>query len=326
MPTSDFYFSPLYGQLCELIEQGRLEVDRYESEHGVVTDQYLIRPLPYEGRAEGLSDLITPYGYGGPRVERLDGSLSLLLEGYQRHKTALARQKGYVTHFIRFHPLEGNGPLFAPYCNAALDRYTVATDLRADDPVAAEFSKSTRKTLRRTWGDDVTFTVERGGALLPEFRHVYEETMDRDGAKDFYYFPEAYWTFLSDRLADRIVCGLIRIDGQTAAAGLYFLGGAWMHAHLSGTRRAFLSRSPAVILKAVMARWGHEQGFELIHYGGGLTPAPEDSLFAFKRQFTREGVYPFYVGRQVLLPEVYAELCAGREEMGFFPLYRGGGR
>ena len=55
----------------------------------------------------------------------------------------------------------------------------------------------------------------------------------------------------------------------------------------------------------------------------------DDGIFRYKRSFAPHGLVPFFVGRRVLEPELYAELterAGGASDGAFFPAYRAGTR
>ena len=58
-----------------------------------------------------------------------------------------------------------------------------------------------------------------------------------------------------------------------------------------------------------------------LNLGGGVEPG--DGLEEFKRGFANTEL-PFRTHELICDPAAYAELSAGREDDGFFPLYRRG--
>ena len=58
---------------------------------------------------------------------------------------------------------------------------------------------------------------------------------------------------------------------RVIAAALRFVYGRTIHVHLSGTLGDFLALSPAYVLRYGVILWGMENGFHLVHHGGGVT-------------------------------------------------------
>ena len=71
--------------------------------------------------------------------------------------------------------------------------------------------------------------------------------------------------------------------------------------------------------------WGKENGFDFIHYGGGTSSSREDPLFVFKKKFSQNTEFPFYVGKKIWNMDVYEVLCRDvniNKQSDYFPLYR----
>lgn len=320
----DVYYHPAYLKASALIEEGEVCVFRYDGPEGRVVHPLIKRPVPSHLTRERLYDAATPYGYGGPLVLEAKGSRHELIQAAHQAFLAWCHQQHIVSVFVRFHPLLQNAADFGDLYHAQLSRHTVATHLVGADVVASEFGKSARKNFRRAVESGVTWRLTEGPGRLDAFVDVYRDTMDRAGARDFYYFPPAYFELLSE-MGSQLVTLEICDGDQIMAAGLYLLGDRFAHAHLSGTYRQFLPKSPAVVLKAVMAEYCAGRGLEWIHYGGGVTAAEDDPLFLFKKQFTRQGLFPFYLGRLIVDEAAYEALTQahGGHRSDFFPAYRG---
>jgi hypothetical protein len=74
--------------------------------------------------------------------------------------------------------------------------------------------------------------------------------------------------------------------------------------------------------------WATEQGFRVLHLGGGSTDSPGDSLLHFKAGFSPRR-FPFHTVRVVIDEVEYDRLAravdpswAGGDRRGYFPAYR----
>ena len=123
--------------------------------------------------------------------------------------------------------------------------------------------------------------------------------MKRKHAKEFYFFDDKYYEDILMYFKDRVALAKVFLEDKLIACGLYFLSGKTIHAHLSGTDTDYLKYSPAYILKYGTVLWGKEHGYELIHYGGGLSNSENDSLYLFKRKFAKKTDFDFYVGERI---------------------------
>ena len=89
--------------------------------------------------------------------------------------------------------------------------------------------------------------------------------------------------------------------------------------------KEYLHLSPAYILRYAITKWGKENGYELIHHGGGRSSNEDDSLYLFKKQFAKNTRFDFYLGKKTWNIEIYNELCNKKgvsKESDYFPAYR----
>lgn len=327
MRYPDIYFEPAYAALYQTKDSEAVEY-RFETNYGVITNLFLKRKIDIEIGADApYYDLVTPYGYGGPVIHSVAaGRKDDLIAAYMEDFLEYTRAQHIVAEFVRFHPIIGNGVDFQEAYNAIYDRKTVGTRLTYEDVIATEFSRHRRKDIRRILKNpDIHYEIDEHPDSLDEFVAVYYSTMDRDQADDYYYFGKAYFRQMLERFPDHITTGKVFLGNQLIAMGVYFRYGRFLHAHLSGTISEYLEYSPAYILKYALALYGHEKGYEVIHYGGGSSPSPDNSLYRFKREFGKNTEFDFYLAKKVWNAEVYQKLCEAKGtdmNTGFFPAYR----
>lgn len=327
----DIYFTPEWGKVNRYIEHGEPLIFDLKKEYGEITNQFILRKIPWLVDGKQYYDITTPYGYGGPIIVWCDdGRRRELLEEYDREFSCYCTEHDIVSEFIRFHPIFRNDADFTSVYNIRFDRHTVGTNLKGcEDPIREEFSKSARKNIRRAIQTGVTWEVIEAPSDIREFLEVYYSTMERDKASDFYYFPEDYFDECVKLFGNHIILVRAIFQKEIIAEGFYVTSEKTIHAHLSGTLKEYLYLSPAYIVKYATAVWGKEHGYELIHYGGGTSSSEDNSLYQFKLNFTKNTIFDFYVGKKVWNKDVYEALVEKRLEEGpvhdewFFPRYRG---
>jgi len=259
----------------------------------------VVRAIPGSDRV----DAISPYSYPGGRVR-----------GGPVDRAALdLAASGLVSAFVR----ERLGEPAA--LTGASDRSVVLVS----DPAAPRKSRmSDRQQIRKNRA--AGFTVETvagpdaGADELTGFLSVYTETMRAVEATDRYFFDRGYFEAL---LASPLTW-LLTVrdpDGGCAAAALAVRSDGFLHYYLSGTADAHRRSAPSKNL--IVAATDHAESMGLpLNLGGGLRPG--DGLEEFKRGFANAEL-PFHTHELVCDPAAYAALAAGREDDGFFPLYRG---
>jgi serine/alanine adding enzyme len=321
-PAADVYHRPDYCGAYEAAGHGRAVA--------VVTDAalfpLLLRPLPFG--EEGF-DAATPYGYGGVVALGHDTSgLGSDPASEVRQLRDWCATEGVVSCLLRLHPLLGGPGQLSGVDSPDLDIRehgpTTAIDLaRLGNGRLEGMSKGrkadltiARRELELSWGGD---------DALERFRAIYDGTMRRVGAGEFYLFPAAYYSALAEGLGDRLGVALTVLDGEPVGGALFLAGRRFAHYHLSGTTEAGRELKAGTLLVHAGAEWARGHGCELLHLGGGTAGA--DNLFAFKKSFGGE-TYTYAFATLVADRDRYGALAARRAEESepprpdFFPAYR----
>ncbi|MBQ6636363.1 MAG: GNAT family N-acetyltransferase [Lachnospiraceae bacterium] len=325
MKYPDIYFEPDYAELYETEENRAVEY-RFECEYGFITNLFLKRRIDIKLPDEvQYFDIVTPYGYGGPVIHWTNDK-EKLIQAYMDDFGRYTEKEHIIAEFVRFHPILGNGVDFKEVYKSIFDRKTVGTNLTYDDVVAKEFSKHKRKDIRKALKNpEIRYEVTENPSTLQDFLKIYYSTMDRDKADDYYYFKPDYFQAMLEKFREHITAGRVFLGDQLIAMGVYFRYGKYLHAHLSGTLSEYLDYSPANILKYALAVYGHENGYEVIHYGGGTSRSPENGVYKFKKEFGKNTEFDFYIAKKVWNEEIYKQICStvGADvNSDFFPAYR----
>lgn len=325
MNYPDIYFEPDYAELYETEENRAVEY-RFECEYGFITNLFLKRQIDIKLPDEvQYFDIVTPYGYGGPVIHWTNDK-EKLIQAYMDDFGRYTEKEHIIAEFVRFHPILGNGVDFKEVYKSIFDRKTVGTNLTYDDVVAKEFSKHKRKDIRKALKNpEIRYEVTENPSTLQDFLKIYYSTMDRDKADDYYYFKPDYFQTMLEKFREHITAGRVFLGDQLIAMGVYFRYGKYLHAHLSGTLSEYLDYSPANILKYALAVYGHENGYEVIHYGGGTSRSPENGVYKFKKEFGKNTEFDFYIAKKVWNEEIYKQICStvGADvNSDFFPAYR----
>lgn len=324
----DLYFEKKYGRLYESIEGGTCEEFIFRHELGTIHHMFIIRKIPVDIQGIHYYDLTTPYGYGGPViVELLDKARKEELAAhFCQAFQAYCLEHNIVSEFVRFHPIAGNADDFKSCYNVRFRRHTTGITLKGfEDPVQEEFSGSTRKRIRKALKDGVTYRITVDPPDLNQFQDIYTQTMERIGADSLYFFDDTYFSNILEYFGKKLVLVEALFDSQVIGAELHFLSGRVIHTHLSGTLDDFNHLSPVYVMTYAIALWGKEHGVELIHSGGGVTTAPDDSLYLFKKRFGKNTEFDYYIGDKIWNKEIYQELVRLTEscnEKELFPVYR----
>ncbi len=324
---TDIYFSPDYGKLYETIEGGKAVCWKYSGAEGEIVHQFILRKIPEELDHDWF-DIVTPYGYGGPLILNVSEGYSReqLAERFHKSFEQYCREQNIVSEFVRFHPILNNADDFKNVYEISFNRHTRGTNLCGfDDPVTAEFTRGCRKLIRQLMNKGVSWKITESPQNLEVFRKIYYATMNRNSADEYYYFDDTYFKQCQQYFNSSLLLVEAIYREETIAAGLYFTFDKVIHAHLSGTLPQYLDLSPAYVLKYCTVIWGKERGYDLIHYGGGKTSDVQDSLYLFKKKFSQNTEFEFFIGKKIWNREIYDKLCQIHGETKrpeYFPLYR----
>lgn len=324
----DIYFSEKYAKLCEIIEGGNSEKYIFNSELGEVRYHFLKRRIEKKINGEYYYDIITPYGYGGPIILcENENNKSDILKGFEKDFKDYCFDNRIVCDFIRFHPIINNAKDFQSIYDVKYMRHTVGTNLKDyDDPFQSEFGKSCRNAVRKALKNGVSYRVIENPENLDSFIKCYYDTMNRNQAKDFYYFSKEYFDKCLEYYKKNIVLVEAIYEEKVICSEMYFVWNQYIHSHLSGTMTDYLYLSPDYVVMYGITIWGKENGYQVIHTGGGLTNSPDDSLYLFKKKFGKNTDFDFYIGKKIWNMPVYSMLCEKTSivpsSTDFFPAYR----
>jgi hypothetical protein len=258
----------------------------------------IVRPIPGSDRRDATS----PYSYPGAATRGAPIDLA----------GADLTPSGLVSAFVR--DRLGDPPAFA----GPTDRSVV---LLSDPELPRKSRMSDRQQIRKN--EAAGYEVERvdgpaaSDADLEGFLSVYTETMRVVSADQRYFFDAAYFRALLSFPRSWMVT-VRGPEGDVAASALTATSDGFLHYYLSGTADAHRRRAPSKNLIVACTEHAEELGLPL-NLGGGVKPG--DGLEEFKRGFANREM-PFRTHELVCDPAAYAELAAGRETEGFFPLYR----
>ena len=311
LDCADAYLLREYVEGAGLLDAGRSTFLHLEGPGGHVLFACLVREVPGGG-----FDVTTPYGYGGPVAVGEHPPVERFYELYE----SWCSDRGIVTSFVRFHPLFANHRQAPPGFRVELLSPTIGWRLDGERDLLAAMHSKHRNVVRKASAAGVTVSPVAGPGDLAPFVELYEETMRRQDAAPFYFFPPAYWERLT-RLGEHLVVFDAVLERELVASALCLATRPWLHYHLSATsdRARTTGASNLVLFEA--ARWAQARGFTCFHLGGGLG-GRQDSLYEFKRRFDPEGTLEAAVGKAVHDPERYAALAGDAGLDGFFPAYR----
>lgn len=276
---------------------------------------------------DGVYDSITPYGYGGFLLEgnQSEENLNALWTAYEKKM----KVENIVDNFVRYHPVLANAvPM--KVCSDVIDLgKTVAMDLSSEDVIWTNIHSKNRNMIRKAEKNGIVIKHGQDLVLFEEFIKIYNATMDKDNAEEYYYFKPEFYRSIHEDLKDNYEMFWAEYEGKIIAMSIMIFANGRLNYHLSGSDIKYRNLAPSNLLLYNAALWGCEKGMKTFHLGGGVGSG-EDNLFKFKIAFNRFSDYQFSIAKHIFDKVKYDELVDIRSredanfnrESRFFPLYR----
>ena len=319
----DTYWLSGYVKAFQIHGDGEPLLFFYEDESArginVVMKRDVAEDLHFKGKIEkGLYfDFSTPYGYGGWIIE--GENTKALFNAYE----GWIKKNGIISEFVRFHPMVKNHDASRSFYEVIQLGEVVHMDLNSPEIVWKNIISKNRNMIRKAIKNDVKIYNGRFPDIYEKFRVIYNGTMDKDDAEEYYYFKEPFYESVLNDLPQNAQVFWAEKNAQVIAASIMLAANGRMNYHLSGSLREFSSLAPGNLILYTAALWGCANGYKTFYLGGGVGSG-EDSLFKFKRAFYKGDLNHFYIGKRIYDQKKYDELLSMREpiESGYFPQYR----
>lgn len=284
---------------------------------------YMRRPTAIEG----VYDSVTPYGYGGVLFEG-DASEENKAAFWQEYLATMEKEH-IVDNFVRYHPVLRNAEQMKPISNVIDLGKTIAMDLATPELIWDNIHSKNRNMIRKAEKNGIVIEHGQVMDLFEKFIEIYNATMDKDHAEEYYYFKLPFYESIHNDLRDNYEMFYAIYEGQIIAMSIMIFANGRMNYHLSGSDIEYRNLAPSNLLLYKAALWGCEQGFKSFHLGGGVGSG-EDNLYKFKAAFNKMSDYQFSIGKQIFDQDRYDELVKIRRESDasfdesshYFPLYR----
>ncbi|HWR22313.1 MAG TPA: GNAT family N-acetyltransferase [Feifaniaceae bacterium] len=325
----DIHFVPQYVRAYEAHEGGKVEVFDFAHALGEVRHIFLRRSLSGFVGFEGYSDIITPYGYGGPVITRCEkGGEGALCGAYRDAFDRYCAGQRIVCAFTRFHPIFKNDALFSCcYDEVSVARKIVIIDLDCD-VYRQEFSRSARRAVCNAENNGVRVAYDPGFERLEDFLEIYYSTMKKNGALRYYYFDGPFFERLIRDNPGHVFLAHACKDERIIASSLFLGESGIEYGQFCGTREGCYAFDGYTAILARYAMDAAAGGSACLVLGGGTTGDAEDPILNHKKKFSRS-LHDFCVGKRIYDRAAYEALCqmagvtlAENKTEGFFPAYR----
>ena len=161
-------------------------------------------------------DFSTPYGYGGWLI---DGeSTEDLFKAYDQW----IEKNRIISEFVRFHPMVKNHVYSSSFYEVIQLGEVVHVDLSSPVDIWNNFISKNRNSIRKAIKNGIKIYNGRFPAIYQQFREIYNQTMDKDNAEDYYYFSERFYQSVLEDLPHNAQVFWAEKDGQVIAASIIY--------------------------------------------------------------------------------------------------------
>ena len=333
-PDYDVYYLNGYVRAFKLHGDGEPFLFYYQKDDFRALSVIMMRDIaqfkPFCGEFEQgkYFDVITPYGYGGFLT---DGNQSdYNIAGLHDTYVCFLKEHNVVSDFTRYHPLLKNAELLRKQFNVIDVGPTISIDTTSKERIFENLERNNRNKIRKAQKNGVIIGHGHDPELWNDFIPIYEATMDKDHASDYYYFDKEFFLSIQNDLQGHYEMFYALYEGRMIAMSIILYANGKMHYHLSGSDIEYRNLAPTNLLLYEAACWGCDIGISQFHLGGGVG-AGDDSLYKFKEGFNRKSSNMFSIGKTVVNQEMYDKLMDLRAQKdadfdkttNYFPAYRG---
>jgi hypothetical protein len=250
-------------------------------------------------------DLQGAYGYNGPITNCND---PIFLSKFSTELLGYYHSKNIIAEFIRFCPVIQNHQ-YLNYIDAiyALDNVIIDFSKGLEFIWEKSFDRGVRKAIRKAIKNELKYQIFDGWSIKTEiidtFLEVYNLTMSRNDADEYYNFSAEFIKELFKTMPENCLIAFVLLENKVISAELVLFNKSNAYGFLGGTNSDYYFVAPNSFLRYQLIKSLIEKGVKKYSIGGGKTI--NDSVYTFKKSFSRNVESRFYFGKKIHNQEVY---------------------
>jgi len=314
----DIYYSKEYVYLY-LKDKEELFEFEYKKDDDIFYTISIKRPIKKIGNLnidENYYDLETAYGYGGFYTN--SDNKVFLKEAMKRYEQKCVDEK-IIAEFVRFHPFNDFPSKYREFLNFNIyDRDVVIKPLVGD--IMGSYKAKIRNLVKRSTEKVIISKSEN----IDKFIELYNRTMDKNSATDFYFFDKKYYVELLNNRSIELY--EVLYNAEIVAMGFFMYGNDIAHYHLSANSDISYKINANYALLNFAFNQAEKLNKAYFLLGGGTTSLEDDSLLKFKKKFSKE-TKQFYISGKIYNKEIYKKYVRiweeqSKEDIKYFLKYR----
>ncbi len=272
-------------------------------------------------------DISTPYGYGGVDIvgEKNDELLKYFYSEFYKY----CNKNNIISEFVRLNPLSNNYKLYkdTDYEIVNISK-TIYINLENQEQIWEDMESKCRNKIRKAQKNGLVIKSGFTKEMFKEFFELYNETMKRDNATEYYYFSKDFFESIYINMKNNAKLYIVYYQEKAINALLVIYNETNANYHLSGSLSNFMNLGANNLSLYEVAKDLCNKGYKKFHLGGGYG-GDDSPLLKFKKGFNKKGELNFYIAKKIFDKEVYDYLVKKRlndekfdYKSKFFPLYR----
>lgn len=318
---NDIYYQKEYIALY-LKDKEEIFEFRYKENGNTFYNIAIKRPILSIGNIDlnkTYYDLETAYGYGGYYSDN-DGEdfLSSALKKYQEY----CIEENIIAEFIRFHPFNDIHNFLNNYFDLFVhDRDTIYVDASLSKEERWKKYSSKMRNILRKCEKELIFKKSND---IESFISLYEKTMRRNVADDFYFFDKSYFQELIT--LNNIELYEVLYNEIVISSSFFMFSEDYGHYHLSANNYEYRKHNANYYILDSIFDIAYQRGIKQFLLGGGRTNLDGDLLLKFKEKFSSLKKN-FYIAGKIYNKKIYEEYVniwqeQSEENIKYFLKYR----
>jgi hypothetical protein len=305
----DIYFLPEYYELYEKYGDGKAQCFVFEKNNEIALYPFLINSineLGYELEKD-YYDIQGAYGYNGVVTSSYEKDF---IDAFYEEFQLFCQQNRIIAEFTRFHPIINNHKFSLNHLNTFESRTTVAVNLTQSIEYIWQknYTSINRNMVRKATKNGVKIKQKMLAEDYTFFYKMYFKTMSDLDAEKYLFFNEDYIKNFGKLLSQNHVLLFALLGEKIIGCLMLVFYGNYAHYHLSGRDREYGKFAANNLLLDFAIKYTSENGYDILHLGGGKTDSKDDSLLKFKSNFSRVN-QKFYIGKRIHNTAIYTQIC-----------------
>lgn len=313
LSQQDIYYTSEYYSFYEKYGDGKAQCFVFEKDGDLAIYPFLINSVNELGYDlnDDYYDIQGAYGYNGVLSSCYNPKFS---NEFSRNFEEYCHDNNIVAEFTRFNPFLKNHRFSGNYMQTSLNRNTAFLNLNDSFDTIWEnsYSSKNRNMIRKALNKGYKVIIDNSIIGAKEFYSMYLSTMKAIKADRYYYFNESmfikmtripYFDFL-----------FVKDNNHNKLATMILMTYCnYAHYHLSGRDSEKGDNSVNAFLLNEAVKIAKEKKAKLFHFGGGNSLDEHDSLFRFKRGFSKRFL-DFFIGKKIHEQRIYNKIILQWQE------------